>query len=184
MGFDKVFVNIAERYYLSNQAYWADSTLKAKIEERVNKIKPNILGTAAHDLIMPDTGLVMRRLYDVKADYTVLAFWDPTCGHCKKEIPALSHFRDSARAAKLNIEVFAVGIESDIDLWKNFVKEHKLTFINVSDLYNNTRFRSYYDIYSTPVIYLLDSRKRIIAKRLDVDKLKDFIEFEEKKKKL
>src|SRR5205823_1107789 len=104
MGFDKVFVNIAERYYLTDQAYWADSTLKANIEARVNKIKPNILGTPAHDLVMPDTSFRMHRLYDVNAQYTVLIFWDPTCSHCKKELPKLAHYYDSIKATKLNIE--------------------------------------------------------------------------------
>ncbi len=50
MGYDKVFVHIAEKYYLTKDAYWVDSTLKAKIHERVAKIKPNILGELAHDL--------------------------------------------------------------------------------------------------------------------------------------
>lgn len=176
MGFDKVFVNIAERYYLTDKAYWADDSLKIKIEERVNKIKPNILGTPAYNLVMPDTGLKPHKLYDVKADYTVLVFWDPTCSHCKKEIPLLAAYYDSVRTAGLNLEIFAIGIESDIDLWKNYIKEHKLKWINVSDLYNNTHFRNYYDIYSTPVIYLLDDQKRIIAKRLDTEKLRDFID--------
>jgi len=176
MGFDKVFVDIAERYYLTDKAYWAEDTLKKKIEERVNKIKPNILGTPAYNLIMPDTALVTHKLSDVVADYTVLVFWDPTCGHCKKEIPLLTAYYDSVRAAGLKLEVFAVGIESDIDLWKNYIKEHHLKWVNVSDLYNNTHFRNYYDIYSTPVIYLLDDKKRIIAKRLDTEKLRDFVD--------
>jgi thiol-disulfide isomerase/thioredoxin len=176
MGFDKVFVHIAEKYYLTKEAYWADSILQAKIHERVEKIKPNILGTPAHDLIMPDTSFKLRRLYDIKAKYTVLTFWDPTCSHCKKEIPALAQYYDSVRAAGLSFEVFSVGIESDIEEWKKFIREHKLKWINVSDLYNNTKFRNYYDIYSTPVIYLLDEKKKIIAKRLDTEKIREFID--------
>lgn len=66
---------------------------------------------------------------------------------------------------------------------KKFIRDNKLKWINVSDLYNNTNFRNYYDIYSTPVIYLFDDQKRIIAKRLDTDKVRDFIENEEKKEK-
>jgi thiol-disulfide isomerase/thioredoxin len=182
MGYDKVFVHIAEKYYLSNDAYWVDSTLKAKIQERVEKIKPNILGQPAHDLIMPDTGLVMHSLYGVKAKYTILAFWDPTCSHCKHEIPKLCQYYDSVKTKGVSLEVFSVGIESDIDLWKKFIIENKLDWINVSDLYNQTNFRNYYDIYSTPVIYLLDEQKHIIAKRLDTDKIKDFIEHSEKTK--
>lgn len=183
MGFDKVFVDIAERYYLTPKAYWADDTLQKKIEERVNKIKPNILGTPAHDLIMPDTSFRKHRLYDVPADYTVLVFWDPTCSHCKKEIPLLAAYYDSVRKAGLNLEVFAIGIESDIELWKAYIREHNLKWINVSDLYNETHFRNFYDIYSTPVIYLLDNKKRIIAKRLDTEKLNGFLESYQKMQK-
>lgn len=183
MGYDKVFVHIAEKYYLSKEAFWADSALQAKIHERVMKIKPNILGVPAYDIHMPDTALKMHNLYDVKAKYTILVFWDPTCSHCKTEIPKLSQYYDSVKVSK-NIEVFSVGIESDIELWKKFIRDNKLKWINVSDLYNNTNFRSYYDIYSTPVIYLLDENKHIIAKRLDTDKVRDFIAHEEERAKL
>jgi thiol-disulfide isomerase/thioredoxin len=175
MGFDKVFVHLSEKYYLTDQAYWADSTLKSKIQARVDKIKPNILFTVAHDLAMPDTSFMMHTLHGIKKKYTVLVFWDPTCSHCKVEIPKLVHYYDSVKAS-LSIEVFAVGIESDIALWKNYIRDNRLDWINVSDLYNQTSFRNYYDIYSTPVIYLLDERKRIIAKRLDPEKLAEFIE--------
>ncbi len=175
MGFDKIFVHLAETYYLSDMAYWADSTLKANIHARVEKIKPNILFTPAHDLAMPDTALVMHTLYSVKAKYTVLIFWDPTCSHCKIEVPKLLHYYDSVKT-KISIEVFSVGIESDMDVWKKYIHDNKLDWINVSDLYNQTNFRNYYDIYSTPVIYLLDDRKRIIAKRLDTEKVNGFID--------
>jgi thiol-disulfide isomerase/thioredoxin len=179
MGYDKIFVHIAEKYYLTDDAFWADSTLKAKIHERVDKIKPNILGTPAHDLAMYDTSLKVKTLYSVKAKYTILTFWDPTCSHCKVEIPKLARYYDSLKTS-VSIEVYSVGIESDIEVWKKFIRDNNLNWINVIDAYNNTNFRNYYDIYSTPVIYLLDDQKRILAKRLDTDKLKDFIEHSEK----
>lgn len=186
MGYDKVFVHIAEKYYLTKDAFWADSTLQAKIAERVDKIKPNILGQLSHNLVMPDTAFVMHSLHGINSRFTILVFWDPTCSHCKTEIPKLSQYYDSVRAKGVDVEVFAVGIESDIELWKKFIRDHDLKWINVSDLYNNTNFRNYYDIYSTPVIYLLDSKHNIIAKRLDTDKIRDFIEHQlemDKKKK-
>jgi thiol-disulfide isomerase/thioredoxin len=195
MGYDKVFVHIAEKYYLSDEAYWADSSLKAKIQERVNKIKPNILGTPAYDLVMLDTNVQIKgntivpesmrykRLYDIKARYTVLVFWDPTCSHCKVEVPELHHIYDSLKTKGVSIEVFAVGIESDPELWKKFIRDNKLNWINVTDPANQTRFRDFYDIYSTPVIFLLDEEKRIIAKRLDPKKALDFIARDLKEKK-
>jgi thiol-disulfide isomerase/thioredoxin len=146
MGYDKIFVHIAETYYLTNEAYWADSALKGKIQERVNKIKPNILGTPAHNLTMLDTSLKISNntlvpgtlkyisLYDIKAKYTVLVFWDPTCSHCKVEVPELHHIYDSLKTKGVSIEVFAVGIESDPDLWKEFIRKHNLDWINAGDL--------------------------------------------------
>jgi thiol-disulfide isomerase/thioredoxin len=183
MGYDKVFVHIAERYYLTKEAFWADSALQAKIHERVQKIKPNILGEKAYNMIMPDTSLKLQALYNIKADYTVIVFWDPTCSHCKIEMPKLVHYYDSVKTAGLSFEVFAVGIESDIELWKKYIRDNKLPWVNVSDLYNNTGFRSYYDIYSTPVVYLLDAEKKILAKRLDTEKLRDFIDHHSRSKK-
>jgi hypothetical protein len=46
----------------------------------------------------------------------------------------------------------------------------------VHDPNHESNFRKLYDIYSTPVIYLLGEDKKIIAKRLSVDMIKDFIE--------
>ena len=48
-------------------------------------------------------------------------------------------------------------------------------FINVSDTDNKTNFRVFYDIYSTPVLYLLDKDKKILAKRLDIYNLKKYL---------
>ncbi|HQL69727.1 MAG TPA: DUF5106 domain-containing protein, partial [Bacteroidales bacterium] len=50
MGFDEVFVHIAEQWYLSGKTYWGDSTFMAKLTERVVKISPNIIGNIAPDL--------------------------------------------------------------------------------------------------------------------------------------
>lgn len=184
MGFDAIFVHLAQKYYMSNDAYWADSTLKAKIADRVYKITGNILGKQAYNLAMWDTSGAMKNLKDVKAKYTVVYFWDPTCGHCKIETPKLKALYDSVRVN--SVEVFAVGIESDPEIWKAYIKEHNLNWINASDLYNVTGFRNHYDIYSTPVVYLLDEKKNIIAKRISVDTLRDvlidMIEKDQKKK--
>jgi thiol-disulfide isomerase/thioredoxin len=173
MGFDEVFVHLAVKYYLSNDAYWADSTLKAKIEERVKKIEPNLLHKRAYNLQMQDSNYVTHDLDSVKAKYTVVVFWDPTCSHCKVEIPKLVALYDSIKSN--GVEVYAVGIESDLNEWKKFIREKKLDWLNVTDMYNKTKFRDYYDIYSTPVIFLLDENKKFIAKRLDVETLRNFL---------
>jgi thiol-disulfide isomerase/thioredoxin len=113
-------------------------------------------------------------LYDIKSKYTLVYFWDPSCGHCKKVTPKLSELYKT-KGKELGLEVLAVYIEADTSEWFKYIKENELNWINAADLLGKSNFRKYYDIYSTPVIYLLDRNKKIIAKRIDVEKLEDFI---------
>lgn len=181
MGMDRVFVNLAERYYLGNQCWWADSTILSKISERVTKLKPNLIGEIAPDLKMEDTAGIWHQLKYIKADYTILVFWEPNCGHCKKEVPKLYEYYKTVRDS--GIKVFAVYTQHDINEWKKFIREHDLDWINVWDKYNFTNFRNLYDIYSTPTIYVLDKDKKIIAKRIGVEHIEKFINFHRKKVK-
>lgn len=181
MGMDRVFVNLADKYYLSGQCWWADSTLLSKMSDRVSKIKPNMLGEIAPDLKMEDINGKWQQLKYIKADFTILVFWEPSCGHCKKEIPKLYELYKTIRDK--GVEVFAVYTQNDTTEWKKFVNEHILDWINVYDKYRITNFRNLYDIYSTPVIYILDRNKKIIAKRIGVEQIEKFLEFERNKDK-
>ena len=86
----------------------------------------------------------------------------------------------------MNIDVksFAVATEFDIEEWKKFLKEQKIEdWLNVADIsfddegnpLANSDWRDKYDIYSTPVVYLLDKEKKILAKRINHDQLKEII---------
>lgn len=186
MGYDAVFVDIAEEWYLSGKAHWADSTFMVKLLERVNKITPTKLGNIATDLVRMQT--VDDRfisLHQVDADYTVLVFYEPHCGHCKKEVPGLmDHYRDSLKA--MNVKIFALYTQYDKEEWKTFLDEKNLYedgWYNVWDgPYPHSAFRDFYDIYSTPVVYILDRNKKIIGKRIGVESIKSLLEFENNRK--
>lgn len=174
MGMDAVFVCMAEQYYLSGKAYWIDSTQTEKIRERVNALKPCLIGKQAYNmrLLKPDFHPIA--LNDIKSKYTIVYFWDPSCGHCQKVTPKLSEFYKTNKE-KFDVEVMGVYIETDTTEWFKYIKEKELTWLNAADLTLKTNFRAYYDIYSTPVIYVLDRNKKIIAKRIDVENLADFL---------
>ncbi len=177
MGMDKVFVNIAENYYLNGKADWADSTFLAKIRERVVKIEPNLIGNKAPDLIRMEkqdsTGFTS--LYQTDANYIILVFWDPDCGHCKKAMPIIKDIYDKYK--NKGVKVFAVNTQIKRKDWDKFILDKDLyEFINVFDRYNFSNFRNFYDIYSTPVIYLLNKNKKIIAKRIDAEQLGELLE--------
>lgn len=181
MGMDAVFVHMVDSYYNdSKKTFWVDDALRAKINDRADNLRNNLLGKIAPNLVMPDTGYIMRELHKVKAKYTMILFWDANCGRCKEEIPRLKDLyeklnKENATNGK-KLEVYAVSLTNIAEEWKKFVADNKLKWVNVSDLYNNTKFRKLYDIYSTPVVYLLNEKKEIVAKRLSVEQVADFIE--------
>lgn len=115
------------------------------------------------------------KLSDVKADYTVLVFWDVDCGHCQKEIPKLLEAYNEMVKEKMNVKVYSVYMQHEGEKYLKYIADNKLPFINVYDgaHYNNAIEK--YDVYSTPVIYILDKNKVIQAKRIDAEQVKPMI---------
>lgn len=173
MGMDAVFVHLAQKYYLKGDAFWMDSTNMAKMNERVAKLKYNLLGLTAPELKMPDLNNNPFSLHAVKSDFTLLVFWDYNCGHCKKEMPELIKLNDHLKEKGLTTIGICTRVE--IDEIKKFAEEYHLPWLNVYDPYNRTRFREMYDIYSTPTLYLLDKDKKIIAKRISPQQIEELI---------
>ncbi|HXP51654.1 MAG TPA: redoxin domain-containing protein [Bacteroidia bacterium] len=170
MGMDAVFVHMAERYYTPEKADWVSATQLEKIKNRAQQLDPILIGKRAPTLVMPDSNNVMQAFDSIKAEYTILYFWDFDCGHCQKETPKLIRWYDSIKAE--GIEVYAIQTnESSTAKWKDYVKAHKLDWINVMDIYHTSNFRHDYDVLTTPMLYLLNENKTIIAKKIDTQDL-------------
>ena len=174
MGMDAVFVDLSESYYLSGDAFWADSALTAKISDRVSRLKPNLIGNQAPMMILVDTSMQPASLYSLQADYFVLYFYDPDCGHCKKKTPILKELYDS-KLKNMGVKVVATNIKKDVNKWKKYIKEQEMDWINLADPNVRSNFRYEYNLETTPIIYVLDDQKKIIAKKLDVDQIEEFI---------
>lgn len=185
MGMDEVFVYLVENYYMRDKATWIDSAQKAKYIKRAGDISPNMIGKPAMDLRMLDsTDRNVVPLYSVKADYTILIFWSPTCGHCQKEMPKLDSVYHAA-LKKYNVKIYAVEADNEVEKWKTYIGEHNLVdgWIHVHDPMRTTKFRDFYDVYSTPTLFLLDDKKIIKGKRIDHENVVGLIEWLERKKK-
>jgi peroxiredoxin len=181
MGMDAVFVHVSKRYYLAGKATWLDSATLKKISDRVKVLDPLLIGKQAPRLVVRDTLSHPVSLYDVasKHKYTVVIFYDPNCGHCQKEVPEIhEHFYKEYKPK--GVEVMAVCAERNSKDWRNFVRKHKLSFINAFDADTVVDFRNWWDVYSFPVIYIIDQEKKIVAKRVGSAELGKFIDENEK----
>ncbi len=174
MGMDAVFVDLAENYYLSGDAYWADDETIEKISDRVQRIKPNLIGKKAPMMLLMDTTLQPVNAHSIPADFTVLYFYDPDCGHCKKKTPVLRDLYHE-KLKDMGVVVIAANIKKDVDKWKKYIRDQKLDWVNLADPNMRSNFRYEFNIETTPQLFILDSDKRIIAKKLDVEQVEDFI---------
>ena len=173
MGFDKVFVHLVDEYFSNEYILNTTPSILKSLQDRADKIRPILLGEMAPNLILIDTASVFISFSAIQSNYTVLFFWDLDCGVCTKEIVEL---RKLYEHHDYNIEVYAINVNSDLDKWKKALLEKGVPGINVNGTRSVTKdFHDLYDIYGTPVIYLLDGDKKIIAKRIGANKIVDFI---------
>ncbi|MFM7016538.1 MAG: thioredoxin-like domain-containing protein [Bacteroidota bacterium] len=173
MGLDAVFVSLVTKYYTKDQAYWVDDATLYKIQDRASILGPILVGKQAKNLVLADTSGNYQSVYNINSPFTVLLFWDPDCGHCKKAVPKVKSFYDKAKSKGL--QVYAVNTAVEEDKWKNYIKENKLDWINVADLKTQNNFRHEFDILTTPQIFILDKNKKILAKKIDEETMEKIL---------
>lgn len=202
-GNDAVFVHLVHTYHCPKngtptRAKWMAPQDLRNICGRADKAAPLVVGNKAHELILPDTtGKNWVKLSALKSDWVMLVFWSPHCGHCRSTLPQL-HERYVNELKGLGVEVYAVAEAHDSTLtadWKKFVKEHKLSWVNVgihNDVYQavrkdrsafvpkltNNESLNYQDAWaarSTPMFYLIDKERRIAAKRMTPDQVVELV---------
>lgn len=176
MGFDKVFVHIVDKYYVTGQTTWITKSVNENIIRKANKIRPLLIGEKAPNMIMLDTNNQLVSMHNITADFLLLLFWDPDCGHCEKEIPVLKEFYDLNKE-KYGFEILGICSDTSLVKWKSSIRKKMMNWINVDGPRTLTGdYHEQYDITTTPVLYLLDNNKVIIAKRIPAEKVGLFIE--------
>ena len=183
MGMDKLWLRLAEKYYFSGQAKWADSAWVESLRKEAKKIRYNLVGDKAYMLTMLDSTNRVKKLSDVTAECVLVYFFEPSCGHCKKTTPVL-HDSVYTKWKDKGFEVFACYTQTDRDEWMKFVeKNHMQDWINVWDPYRESYFWEFYDTSATPGVYLLNKDRKIIAKKIDMQTLDMILEEELVKRK-
>ncbi len=175
VGMDAVFVHLADNYYREGKATWTDEESLSKILKRSTTLKPLLLGKKAPDFEYVDKDGNAKSLYDTKSPYTVLIFWDPDCGVCKKAMPEAVKFSE----ANVDNGVAMVGIctkrEKDVqDCWDDIENKRLHGWTVGYDPYG--RYKPLYDVTSTPMIYILDEEMTIISKKIGAKQLTEVMD--------
>ncbi len=138
MSQDQVFVWLYDNYFSQLEIKDLNETNLALIREKAERMRRLALFNTAPDFKLNDS----IDLQSVESEYTVLFFYDHDCDLCRLERQDL----DSVVAQNPNITMLAIDMNTDD--------------ASVDALYD------LYDIETTPLIYVLDRDKRIIAKKI------------------
>lgn len=177
MGHDALYVYVMNNYLINEKVPWMYPEVKERELKRTATLEPLLLGKVAPNLILFDSSYNSHALYDIKAKYTLVFFWESHCGHCQKEMPEVVKFYDEFHT-KYDVEIYGVSGDTSLVKWKNFIIKNNMKWINVNGhlRLGGPGYHTLYDINSTPVMYLLDENKKIIAKRVLTDQIRGLIE--------
>jgi thiol-disulfide isomerase/thioredoxin len=193
VGMDAVYVHLVEKYYMTGMATWTEEEQLQKIIDNAKTLKPILIGKTAPDLhmqLLDLEGTILAKeneneykrfktkgfvpLHEVRAPYIVLVFWAPDCGHCKKSMPKLGEFYQEFNDKGVEVDAVCSKTYKDMPACAEFLKERNLTgWINAVDPFFKTKFKTIYDIRTTPQVFVLDDEKEILIKRIGIDQLKE-----------
>lgn len=138
MSQDQVFVWLYDQYFSQLEIKDLNETNLALIQEKAERLRQLALFNVAPDIKLGDS----IDLQSIEKNFTVLFFYDHDCDLCQQEMQDL----DSVVAQHPEITKLAIDMNTDD--------------VQVDVLYD------LYDIETTPLIYVLDRDKRIIAKKI------------------
>ena len=138
MSQDQVFVYLYDNYFSQLEIKDLNADNLALIRDKAETFRKLAIFNLAPNFAINDS----VDLHSVESEYTVLFFYDHDCDVCQLEMQEL----DSVCTMHPEIKVLAIDMNTND--------------VSVDALYD------LYDIEATPLLYVLDGEKRIIAKKI------------------
>ena len=187
IGWDQVWCYLVRQYYLTGKCGFATPGEISNKRQTCEFLEKSLIGANGIELFMADTNQsdnaedwISSHRFPEK--YVILWFWDPDCHHCQEQTATLITLYNSlGEAGNRPFEVYAVGYESDVQKWKNYVKKHNLPFVNVGGPNVNVDYQEAYNVHGAPTMIILNADRQIIMnKTLPTASILPFIEQYEK----
>ena len=161
MSQDQVFVFLYDQYFSQLKIKDLDKRNLALIQEKAERLRRLALFNLAPNFKLNDS----IDLHSIESEYTVLFFYDHDCDLCQQEMRDLDsictqHPEIMVLAIDMNPESsggFEIRPQGNGDL-KSPLQDRRIA--------NPAELIGLYDIETTPLIYVLDQDKRIIAKKI------------------
>ena len=187
----KKLVNIAEKYLfepnspmVSDEMYimFLNQVLKTSVLSKVEKsrfeyqhreVMKNRVGSVATDFIYMDKDGKTGSLHQLKAEETLLVFYDPECDNCAEIIEKLRYDRRlNSKIMSGKLRVLAVYAGDNRALWEQHLAKMPTNWL-VGRAVSKIQPLGLYVLRAMPAIYLLDKDKKVVKKEAVPENLFD-----------
>ncbi len=172
------FIN---KYVKLNKCKFLDPKFEKLLLEELDKLSILSSQDTSLNIILKDTSGVEQNLHNYAKlhDLTLITFFDPTCEHCKVELPKMDSvviLLEQQFVRKIGKFTVCNDMGTQPEVWKAFIKENRLfnDYIHVS-LGANNEIRKAYDAYTNPLFYLINKQGRFVGKKISVNTLRKVI---------
>mgnify|MGYP003332992484 FL=1 len=165
------YAHLINKYIKEGRCTFLDVKQKEILLEELTQIQKQKIRDTCFNIVLNDTAGIPQdlRLFAKNYNYTLIIFYDPSCEHCKVEVPKM----DSTIAVleqQLLVKIGKYAICNAFNItkneWINFIQEHHLdlNYIHVT-LGNDMPIRKAYDAFTNPLFYLVDRDGLLLAKK-------------------
>lgn len=179
MGLDRAFVRMAMSTYCQGKSWWVDSGTINKMCENAFRRAHTLIGETAPELELKDIKGNWVNTQKIRGPYLIMIFWDPTCGHCKEVLPKLAKIYEANKEKGWKVVALSSGDKKKE--WEEYYNAHPETQAFTHLIRGEVQSQKYADalysyyVVSSPTIYVLDENRKIVANRIDVDKMVEFL---------
>ena len=170
-----------EKYILNQKYKISDIKQLDQLKTELANLKSLQLQDTCVNMILKDTAGQVQNLQEFASQnkYTLIIFYDPTCEHCKVELPKMdSTINLLENTYNIKVGRYAVCNEPNlpVSIWKDFIVKYNLSknYINVN-LGNNMDLRKSYDAFTNPIFYLVNNKGILLGKKLSPQTVRNLI---------
>ena len=170
-----------EKYILNQKFKISDIKQLGQLKSELANLKSLQLQDTCVNMILKDTAGQVQNLqaFASQNKFTLIIFYDPTCEHCKVELPKMdSTINLLENTYNIKIGRYAVCNEPNlpVSVWKDFIIKYNLSknYINVN-LGNNMDLRKSYDAFTNPIFYLVNNKGILLGKKLSPQTVRNLI---------
>lgn len=177
---EETFNHLYKNYFDGNKckAFTDNDMATYNNKYYTNKKVPLLSKTPDFDLVTKDgTTYTLSKIYP-ENDFTLVAFYSPTCDHCQKNMPIVSDFFANLKTKypEKKIQLIAVLNDDEEDKWESFINEKKLSnWLNLKCADKSKKYKEDFNAYSNPCYFLINKSGTVVLKTYNNKAIEEII---------